>query len=53
MAGHHAPDYIQSETGTLADLLSGKERVEDVILDLGWYAGAVVDDLHGHPISVA
>ena len=51
VAGNHTPDDIQPETGSLADLFGRKERIEDVVLDIRWYAGAVVDDLDRHPVS--
>src|SRR5215210_2707542 len=51
VAGHHAPDDVQAEAGSLADLLGRKERVEDVVLHFGRYPGTVVDDLYRHPFS--
>jgi hypothetical protein len=53
MTGNHTPDDIQPETSSLADLFCRKERIEDVVLHVGWYAGAVVDNLDRYPVSVS
>ena len=50
MAGYHAPDDIQPETRSLANLFGREERVEYAIPNLGRYAGAAVDDLYHHPV---
>src|SRR5688572_29578685 len=48
---HDPIDEGQAEARTLADLLRGEERLEQVRLDLGRHADAIVADAHAHVVS--
>src|SRR3954471_23087907 len=52
MARDYAPHDVQSEACTLADLLGGEERLEDVVSRLARYPQPVVRDLHDYAIPL-